>query len=223
MPLGTEMEWGYPLGRWIRQQRAAYASNQLDGKRAARLERLGMVWDPAEADWQDNVAAARLYMGRYGTLTAPRGAVIVEPGGGACKGAGRAVRGHRTVAVHCRRPGALSDERAAELAAIDPDWCPDWPIDWQRHYAGVRTLVTAGGAAVDEIVPRVTVHGADVGRWLHRQREAWTELSPEQCARLADLGVSAPEPAAPKSGGRAGAWERGVAAAQVCQRTALQY
>ncbi|MEU2395025.1 helicase associated domain-containing protein [Streptomyces sp. NPDC007369] len=75
VPLAVTTEWGYPLGRWIRWQRAACASGQLDGRQAARLERLGMVWDPAEADWQDNLAAARLYMGRHGTLAAPRNAM----------------------------------------------------------------------------------------------------------------------------------------------------
>ncbi|MEU0275770.1 hypothetical protein [Streptomyces sp. NPDC006307] len=72
---------------------------------------------------------------------------------------------------NCRRPGALSAERATQFAAIDRDWCPAWPIDWQRHYAGVKALIVDGGAAADEITPGVTVHGADVGRWLVRQRE----------------------------------------------------
>lgn len=62
------------------------------------------------------------------------------------------------------------------------------PIGWQRHHAGVRALVFDRGTAVDEITPGVTVHSADIGGWLHRQREAWTELSQEQCARLAELG-----------------------------------
>ncbi|MFE7779283.1 Helicase associated domain protein [Streptomyces sp. NPDC057445] len=223
VPLGAEMgtdRGAYPLGRWIRRQRAAYASGQLDGLRAARLERLGMVWDPAEAEWQDNVAAARLYMGRYGTLAAPRGAVVVEPGGEAARAlegpSGATGRPIGQWLSNCRRPGALNDERAAQLTAIDPDWRPAWPIDWQRHYAGVRALVTGGGAAVDEIVPGVSVHGADVGQWLQRQRETWAELSEAQRERLAALGVTPPEPTtvAPKAGGRAAAWERGVAAAR---------
>ncbi|WP_267884406.1 hypothetical protein [Streptomyces sp. NRRL F-2747] len=40
--------------------------------------------------------------------------------------------------------------------------------------------MTDGGAAVDEIVPGVTGHGADVGRWLERQRAAWAELTDAQ-------------------------------------------
>ncbi|MEU7282488.1 helicase associated domain-containing protein [Streptomyces sp. NPDC045431] len=41
----------------------------------------------------------------------------------------------------------------------------------------------------------MTVHGADVGRWLARQRETWAGLSDAQRERLTALGVSAPAPA----------------------------
>ena len=41
----------------------------------------------------------------------------------------------------------------------DPDghvwelaWNPSWPLDWQRHYAGVRESLAAG-AKLDELVP----------------------------------------------------------------------
>ncbi|WP_030622637.1 helicase associated domain-containing protein [Streptomyces sclerotialus] len=109
------------------------------------------------------------------------------------------------MALDLRRPGTLDGhpERAAALAAIDPDWNPAWPIDWQRHYAAVRECLT-GGAAVADLLPGDTVDGADVGRWLARQRE-----------RLEQLGI-APLPApekTPAKGRRSGsgAFERGVA------------
>lgn len=222
VPLGA-MEGPYPLGRWVRRQRAAYATGQLDERRVARLERLGMVWDSAQADWEDNLAAARLYYGRYGTLAAPRSAVVVEPGGAAARAlegpSGATGRPIGQWLSNCRRPGALTAEKAAELAAIDRDWRPAWALDWQRHYAWVRGLVMEDGATLAEILPGVTHHGADVGLWLEQQRQphAWDALSAEQRERLAALGVTraeeAPQPA-PAGGGRAAAWERGVAAAR---------
>ncbi|MFF4291390.1 Helicase associated domain protein [Streptomyces sp. NPDC001633] len=222
VPLGA-MEGPYPLGRWIRRQRAAYAAGTMAGRRAADLDALGMVWDPAEADWQDNVEAARLFYARYGTLAAPRSAVVAEPGGEAARAlegpSGATGRPVGQWLSNCRRPGALTPERAAELAAIDEDWRPEWSVDWQRHYAWVRALITEGGAAAGEITPGVTVHGADVGRWLEQQRQsaAWAALSAEQRGRLTVLGVEpaaeAPQRAA-AGGGRAAAWERGVAAAR---------
>lgn len=221
VPLAAS-EGVYPLGRWIRRQRAAYASGQMDGRRAARLERLGMIWSPADAEWADNLAAAALYMARYGTLAAPRSAVVAEVGGeperaaeGPQEAPGRPVGQWLT---NCRRPGAVTPERAAQLAAIDPDWAPAWPVDWQRHYAAVRGLVDAG-TGVGDIGPGTTVHGADVGRWLNRQRSGWAKLSAGQRDRLAALGVepeSAVMPAA-RASGRGAAWDRGLRAARQYQ------
>ncbi|WP_262418903.1 hypothetical protein [Streptomyces sp. SP2-10] len=37
-------------------------------------------------------------------------------------------------------------------AEIDEDWCPAWPVDRQRSYAGVEPLVSLG-AEVADIVP----------------------------------------------------------------------
>jgi hypothetical protein len=84
------------------------------------------------------LAAARAYFADHGTLAAPRSATALD----------------RTVGQRLsnqRRPGALGDhpERAEALTAIDPDWNPKWPIDWQRHYAGVRECLTSGAQLAD--------------------------------------------------------------------------
>jgi len=114
--------------------------------------------------------------------------------------------------------------------AIDPDWNPDWPLEWQRHYAGVRECITELGADLVDLEPGVTIHGHDVGRWLERQRQhtVWNGLMPEQRERLTALGVEPyPAPAAPEqpvpaksAGGRSTAFTRGLAAlAQYRERT----
>ncbi|MGW0886374.1 hypothetical protein [Streptomyces sp. NPDC002671] len=43
------------------------------------------------------------------------------------------------------RPGALAGhpERVEVLAVIDPDWNPQWRLDWQCHYSGVRSVWSA--------------------------------------------------------------------------------
>ncbi|WP_343240321.1 helicase associated domain-containing protein [Streptomyces sp. SID14515] len=99
-----------------------------------------------------------------------------------------------------RRPGGLG--RNEERAAIDPDWSPRWPVDWQRHYAASRLLL-AEEHGPTEILPGVTVHGIDVGAWIHRQREpsVWQALMPEQRERLERLG---PHPPRSKWSGRDG-------------------
>ncbi|MFI9029901.1 Helicase associated domain protein [Streptomyces sp. NPDC053560] len=206
-------EGAYPLGQWVAEQRRAYGAGTMSGARAERLEKLGMVWDATDAAFEENLAAARVYFEQHRTLAAPRPATALD-------------RPVGQWLSNLRRPGALDGhpERAAALAAIDPDWNPAWPIDWQRHYAAVRECLT-GGAAVADLLPGVTVNGADIGRWLARQREhtTWTKLSAGQRERLEQLGIEplpAPKAASKGRKGGSGAFERGVAAlAQYKART----
>ncbi|MET7978729.1 Helicase associated domain protein [Streptomyces mirabilis] len=207
-------EGPYPLGQWIAEQRRAYGAGQLPGRRVERLEQLGMVWDATDAAFQENLATARVYYEQHWTLCAPRPATALD------KPIGQWLS-------NLRRPGVLEGhpERAAALAAIDPDWNPAWPVDWQRHYTAVHELLREETEQTD-VTPGVTVHGMDVGKWLARQRQhtVWQGLMPGQRERLERLGITPlpPEqkaPAKPSKGG-SGAFERGVAAlAQYKART----
>ncbi|MCX5315935.1 helicase associated domain-containing protein [Streptomyces sp. NBC_00154] len=152
------------------------------------------------------------------TLAAPRHAVALD------KPVGQWL-------TNLRRPGGLGKDperaaqRAQQLAAIDPDWNPGqlgWTVDWQRHWAGLATLL-AGGAGLEEIVPGVTHHGDDIGRWLIRQRRDWVRLNPEQQHRLDEAGVKPAvrhQKAAARTNAKAeatkgsDAFQRGVAALQ---------
>lgn len=210
-------EGNYPLGHWISEQRKSYAAGQMSGHRATQLEELGMVWDAGEYTWAENLAAARVYYADYRTLAAPRSATALD------RPVGQWLSNQR-------RPGALAGhpEREAALAEIDPDWNPAWPLDWQRHYAGVKELVTELGADLVDVEPGVTIHGRDVGRWLERQRQpvVWQSLTLGQRERLTALGVE-PHPAAQQEepakkavGSRSTAFSRGlVALAQYKART----
>jgi hypothetical protein len=197
----------YPLGQWVAEQRRAYGAGTMDGNRVRRLETLGMIWDPADVGFQENLAAARAYFAEHGSLAAPRTATALD------KPVGQWLS-------NLRRPGALGDhpERAEALAEIDPDWNPTWPIDWQRTYAAVRECLAAG-ATLGEILPGVTMRGQDVGKWLAKQTQpvVWKGLMPEQRERLEQIGVTPAASPAADTGGKAtgapsGAFERGVAA-----------
>ncbi|MFF3432437.1 Helicase associated domain protein, partial [Streptomyces sp. NPDC002602] len=177
-------EGAYPLGRWLSDQRRVYRAGQMTGERAAELEELGIVWDTADAGFAENLAAARAYFELHGTLAAPRHATALD----------RAIGQWLT---NVRRPGGLGKDperagrRARELAAIDPDWNPrdvGWTVDWQRHYTYLTQLLT-DGALLDDIVPGVTLHGDDIGRWLTTQQRDFDKLNTEQRRRLGELGV----------------------------------
>ncbi|MEU9979293.1 Helicase associated domain protein [Streptomyces sp. NPDC051014] len=199
-------EGATPLGQWVAEQRRAYQAGQMSGLRARRLEQLGMVWSVADERFQENLEAARAYYDQYWTLCAPRTATALE-------------RKVGQWLSNIRRPGALAEhpDWEAALEEIDPDWNPAWPADWQRHYAALRELVRDEEGPV-EVLPGVTVHGMDVGKWLARQQkpEVWEALTDGQRERLEAVGVvrPAPEretPAAPSTA-PASAFERGVAA-----------
>ncbi|MFB6482389.1 Helicase associated domain protein [Streptomyces virginiae] len=213
----VEEAGAFPLGRWLSDQRRAYRAGTMTGERAAELEGLGVVWDTADAGFEANLGAARAYYELHGSLAAPRGAAIMDVQVGQWL-------------TNIRRPGGLgkdperAERRAAQLAAIDPDWNPavlGWTVDWQRHYAYLAQLL-ADGARPAAIVPGVTRHGDDVGRWLAAQRRNWDRLNTEQQRRLGELGVGpqkaprarkAPKAAAASGPGAGGtAFQKGLQA-----------
>ncbi|WP_425576438.1 Helicase associated domain protein [Streptomyces glaucosporus] len=186
----------FPLGQWVSEQRRAYRAGTLPAWRIELLEEAGMVWSVPDAAFEENLAAARTYHALHGTLCAPRTAVAE----------GRPVGQWLT---NCRRPGGLGKnpqraaERAARLAAIDPDWNPaekGWTVDWQRHYTKLRTCLE-GGATPDQIRPGITIGGEDIGLWLARQRAKWPQLTDRQRERLTTLGI---QPTTPAGDGTAG-------------------
>ncbi|MFD4263304.1 Helicase associated domain protein [Streptomyces sp. NPDC058534] len=207
-------EGATPLGQWVAEQRRAYGAGEMNGQRAQRLERLGMVWSVADERFQENLEAAKAYYDQHWTLCAPRTAAMLD-------------RPLGMWLANLRRPGALDDhpEWKTALEAVDEDWNPEWPADWQRHYAALRELM-ADEEGQAEVLPGFTVHGMDIGKWLTRQQKpaVWQALTVGQRERLEQLGITppAPEPEAPAkpSTTPVGAFEKGVAAlAQYKART----
>ncbi|MFE6829072.1 Helicase associated domain protein [Streptomyces sp. NPDC057690] len=199
-------EGATPLGQWLAEQRRAYTAGQMTGQRARRLEQLGMVWSLADERFQENLEAAKAYYEQHWTLCAPRSASMLD-------------RPLGMWLANLRRPGALDGrpewERA--LREVDEDWNPAWPAEWQRHYSALRELVADEEGQAD-VLPGLTVHGMDIGKWLARQRkpEVWQALYDGQRERLEQLGVTppAPEPETPAKPSTmpVGAFERGVVA-----------
>ncbi|MEU9992834.1 Helicase associated domain protein [Streptomyces sp. NPDC048045] len=209
VPYGHK-EGAYPLGSWVAEQRRAYGAGQMTGLRARRLEKLGMVWSLADERFQENLEAAKAYYDQYWTLCAPRSAVALS-------------RPVGQWLSNLRRPGALDGhpEWETALKEVDEDWNPSWPANWQRHYAALRELV-ADEEGQAEVLPGVTVHGMDIGKWLARQRtpKVWQALTDGQRERLEQLGITPLAPAPEEPTRASTTFERGVAAlAQYRART----
>ncbi|MFG2228201.1 Helicase associated domain protein [Streptomyces sp. NPDC048644] len=196
VPYDTETTVGvtkdYPLGRWVHQQRKALRAGELEERRKTLLDapEAGMLWEPGEEAWENKLAALRSYQRATGHLAPRQDAVWRE---------GEAMMPIGQHLANLRRKGQKNGlgkaperatERAAQLAAIDPDWNCPWPLNWQRHYHHLADLVDADGQ-LPYIAPGVTFDGDDIGTWLQRQKEprTWAQLSTEQQERLTKLGV----------------------------------
>ncbi|MFD8221246.1 helicase associated domain-containing protein [Streptomyces sp. NPDC059697] len=164
-----------------------------------------MVWSPADEWFQENLEAAKAYYDQHWTLCAPRSATALD------KPVGQWLS-------NLRRPDALAEhpEWKTALEAVDEDWNPEWPADWQRHYAALCELVRDEDQT--EVLPGFTVHGMDIGKWLVKQRKSavWQALTNGQRERLEQLGITPPAPQpealAQPATTPLGAFERGVAA-----------
>lgn len=207
LPLADGREYG--LGVWTREQRRAFKNGTLKAWRYDLLTEVGMVWSVQDAAFWRTITTARRAFELYGTLAVPQSLVI------------DGVRIGQALA-NLRRPGGLgaNPERAAErraaLEAIDPDWNPAWPADWQRAYTAAHTLL-AEEQERTEILPGITVNGVDVGAWTAEQTDpaVWDTLMPEQQTRLQALGLkprTAPAAKPPKKTASAFAFELGITA-----------
>ncbi|NED80421.1 hypothetical protein G3I76_73400, partial [Streptomyces sp. SID11233] len=213
VPYGHK-EGATPLGQWVAEQRRAYGAGQMTGQRAQRLERLGMVWSPADERFQENLEAAKAYYEQHWTLCAPRSATMLD-------------RPVGQWLSNLRRPGALDGrpEWETALRTVDGDWNPSWAPEWQRYYAVVREML-AEESILAYVEPGVTVHGMDIGKWLAKQRKpkVWVALAGGQRERLEAIGVvpivAELEAPAKPSTAPVSTFEKGVAAlAQYKART----
>lgn len=227
VPYDTETTVGatkdYPLGRWVHQQRKALRAGELGPHRKELLDEAGMVWEPGDEAWENKLAALRSYHRATGHLAPRQDAVWGESEAEDLVPIGQHM-------ANLRRKGGLGKDperaakRAAQLAAIDPDWNCPWPLDWQRHHRHLADLAEdEPGGVLPDIQPGVLMDGDDIGRWLERQKNpgTWKLLSTEQQERLTTLGVQpdqAPAPAPAVAGATKGpskaqvAFQRGLTA-----------
>ncbi|CAM5353042.1 helicase [Streptomyces canarius] len=180
---------GFPLGRWVADQRRYYNAGTLEASRVKQLEKLGMAWSDYDIAWEEGLTVARSWAAAHGHFLPPVNAV--GDGGypigvwaknrraearRAMENAERRAAGE-TVPVGA---GELPESRLAALEAIDPGWCPlGWSVAWQRCFTLTRTHVRAGGA-LPETAGGLVVQGEDLGAWVAAQRQGWDKLTPAQ-------------------------------------------
>ncbi|MFB7948940.1 Helicase associated domain protein [Kitasatospora phosalacinea] len=178
----------FPLGKWLSDRRHERAKGDMPAYRVILLDSLGMIWSVSDARFEAGLAWARQWAAEHhGSLAAPSRASI----GGYAVGTWL-VELRAQAEVPEGEPGALPVERRAALEALDPWWCPAWPITWQRSYAAARAWWLACEGVVDwtSLPVETAFEGEAIGRWVRAQRGTWAQLAGEQQDLLLALGIA---------------------------------
>ncbi|MFD3517454.1 Helicase associated domain protein [Streptomyces sp. NPDC058657] len=203
----TPVEWapgGFPLGTWLKRQRADYRAGDLAPERARELEALGVVWAHQDHVFDEGLAVARRWAAEHGHFLPPATAVWNGyPVGVWAKNLRTTARLADARARELEEAGVeVSEEEAAgglswtrrkALDEIDPGWCPAWDAGWQRCFRLVQNHLDNGGSVPLE-AGEVVVQGEDLGRWVQSCRFEWEQLQPAQQWLLANaLGLEPAE------------------------------
>ncbi|KOV70063.1 helicase, partial [Streptomyces sp. AS58] len=224
----TPEDWSsvgsHPLGAWIADQRRYYAAGTLEASRVAELEKLGMVWSVHASAWDAGLDVARSYAAVHSHCL-PAATVVWDsfPLGAWLKNQRAMARRTRENAVRrdageagLSYAGELSHARMEALDEVDPGWCPEWEIGWQRCLRLALAHVKNGGT-LPARAGEVIVQGEDLGTWIAGQRAGWDKLAPAQQYLLETLGI---EPAgegempAPARQSQDARWAANLAAAR---------
>ncbi|MCX4971208.1 Helicase associated domain protein [Streptomyces sp. NBC_00654] len=209
VPEGEEAEgvgWptslaNFPLGQWTADARRFYARGDMDEHRILQLEKLGMVWSHFDVAWEEGLSAARGWAETNGHLLAPLDAThqgykvgiwLKNARAAARKAAQNEQRRAEGLPVESSS-GAMPHERREQLEAIDPSWCPAWPVEWQRSFHLVRLHLEEIGGELPTKPGDVVHQGEDLGRWVRSVRLGWDNLTGVQqwmCEQV--LGITPP-------------------------------
>jgi hypothetical protein len=182
---------GFPLGKWIITQRTSKRKGVLAPDRVQALDELGMIWDQQQAAWEEHFDVVRAFKAVHGHLRITAGSIPDW------KKYADWIRHQR----YLKRRGELAPEREAALNELGIDWDPD--PDWDTWLEALRAFRAEHGHLRVPFT-YVTANGLRLGNKLCRLRADKDKLTPDQIARLDQLGV--------QWRGNTPTWEQGLAA-----------
>ena len=184
----TYDEDGVALGEWISRQRRNYS--ELSEERKRKLQEIGFVQNPFEAQWQMNYALAKAYYNKYHNLLIPKdfmtndGATRDEEG----VALGEWIRRQR------REYSELSEGKKRKLQeigfiqnALEAQWQMNYALAeayYNKHHNLLIPIkfITIDGITYDE-------NGVALGHWIAVQRRNYSELSEERKRKLQEIGM----------------------------------
>ncbi|MDH6710939.1 superfamily II DNA or RNA helicase [Kitasatospora sp. MAA19] len=183
IPLRHVTDEGAALGQWLVQQRTFHKKGWLSADRIAALDALGVVWDPIEARWRQNLAAVAAWRLRHGHLDIPQDAVVTTDDGTSLQIGQWLVKQRSSY-----RQGTLAPERAAALDALRIEWDPI-EAGWRRNIQAWLDYRAAHNAA-DVPQRHVTDDGLRLGAWVSQMRAKRATLPDQRVAQLDAAGFT---------------------------------
>ena len=187
-------EDGIDLGSWIANLRTARRSGRkgyyLTDERIAMLDKLGMIWDKLDYQWEKNYQACVEYYVKNNNLDIPAGYTTAE---GLRVGAW--IRRMRK-ARDGRLKGAqqLTQEQIQRLDSIGMDWQDSFTKQWEYGYSQAKAYYEQHGD-IDVDYAYINENGFPLGKWLKRHTavngqsgRTSIKVTPERKAKLDKLG-----------------------------------
>ncbi|MBF0135554.1 MAG: helicase associated domain-containing protein [Magnetococcales bacterium] len=165
------------LADWIARQCRMWKSGRLDPTRQARLDSLGIIWDPERREWENQFVELERFRNQFGHVHVPRespeapdlGPWLVEQ--------------RKKQAL-----GRLEAERAERLTALGILWNQE-EGEWEGMFATLQQFQKMRNHCV---VPKDWPDNPALARWVAQQRlsNRREQLAPERIQRLDDLGFT---------------------------------
>jgi superfamily II DNA or RNA helicase len=175
---------GYPLGRWVSEQRRAYHIDNISKEHIDKLTQIGMVWESRfELGFVTGLDEAKAYYTENGNLAVPLN----------YKTKSGFALGNWISNLRVRfKEGVLTEEQIEALTEIGMDWNRN-DKRWEENYAVAEAYYRGNGHLN---VPHAykTEDGVALGRWLVYLRSKKDELTDEQVARLEQIGMQWDKP-----------------------------
>lgn len=161
-------EDGYPLGRFVSNQRLAWKNSRmgsqatgrsLPAERQRKLEALGFIWEKSQQSWERYYSAAKAYFEREGNLDIPA-KYVTEDG----LGLGAWLRNQTT------RRENLSEKQIKALEDIGMTWGGRYDAKWDEKFHLAEQYYQEHGDL--EVPKEYTVQGVRLGRWVNALRSA---------------------------------------------------
>lgn len=176
---------GVKLGKWLGtlkvQRKRGGRGRYLTQERIAALDKLGMVWDVDEFQWERKFQAAHRYYEKHGNLEVP---TRYETTDGTRLGVWiQSVR-------RDYKSGRLDEAKVQRLEAIGMVWGIE-EVRWERQYQAAKSYYQAHGN-LDIPSQYETPDGLKLGQWLKRMRRDYKKdvLEKEAVKRLEAIGIT---------------------------------